>query len=511
MIQNIYHLLVENWSFFSGLLWEHVVIALLSSIIAIILGLVAGILLNEYRRAVNPTMMVINFLYTIPSISMLGFLIPFSGIGNATAVIALVIYALLPMVRNTYTGLSSIDKEMIEAATSLGLSRAQRLRYIELPLAFPVIMVGIRNMLVMTIALTGVASFIGAGGLGVAIYRGITTNNTTMTVAGSLLIAFLALIMDAVLGFFEKIILYRGHCKRTFKRIGIIASIVIISGIGVFMWPSQQSEVIHVATKPMTEQLILGDMLKLLIEQDTDLTVEVTAGVGGGTSNIQPAMESGQFDIYPEYTGTGWNAVLKRDTQYSENLFDELQRAYEDTYQFKWVGMYGFNNTYGLAVRKDIANKYNLKTYSDLARVSSQLILGGEYDFFGRQDGYSGLQRVYGMDFKDTKDMDIGLKYQAIESGHVDAMPIFTTDGQLSHASIVVLEDDKHLYPSYVCGNVVRIDVLKMHPELESVLLKLTNTITDQDMSYMNYEVESEGQKPHDVAERYLRIKGLLY
>ena len=198
-------------------------------------------------------------------------------------------------------------------------------------------------------------------------------------------------------------------------------------------------------------------------------------------------------------------------SQYSENLFDELQRAYEDIYQFKWVGMYGFNNTYGLAVRKDIANKYNLKTYSDLARVSSQLILGGEYDFFGRQDGYSGLQRVYGMDFKDTKDMDIGLKYQAIESGHVDAMPIFTTDGQLSHASIVVLEDDKHLYPSYVCGNVVRIDVLKKHPELESVLLKLTNTITDQDMSYMNYEVESEGQKPHDVAERYLRIKGLLY
>ena len=469
MIQNIYHLLVENWSFFSGLLWEHIGIALLSSIIAIILGLVAGILLNEYRRAVNPTMMVINFLYTIPSISMLGFLIPFSGIGNATAVIALVIYALLPMVRNTYTGLSSIDKEMIEAATSLGLSHVQRLRYIELPLAFPVIMVGIRNMLVMTIALTGVASFIGAGGLGVAIYRGITTNNTTMTVAGSLLIAFLALIMDGVLGFFEKIILYRGHCKRTFKRIGIVASIVIISGIGVFMWPSQQSDVIHVATKPMTEQLILGDMLKLLIEQDTDLTVEVTAGVGGGTSNIQPAMESGQFD------------------------------------------MYGFNNTYGLAVRKDIANKYNLKTYSDLARVSSQLILGGEYDFFGRQDGYSGLQRVYGMDFKDTKDMDIGLKYQAIESGHVDAMPIFTTDGQLSHASIVVLKDDKHLYPSYVCGNVVRIDVLKKHPELESVLLKLTNTITDQDMSYMNYEVESEGQKPHDVAERYLRIKGLLY
>ena len=206
MIQNIYHLLVENWSFFSGLLWEHIGIALLSSIIAIILGLVAGILLNEYRRAVNPTMLVINFLYTIPSISMLGFLIPFSGIGNTTAIIALTIYALLPMIRNTYAGIDNIDKSIIESARGMGSTEFQILYKIKIPLATTVILAGFKNMVVMTIALAGIASFIGAGGLGIAVYRGITTNNQTMTIAGSLLIALLALLCDLIIGGIEKII-----------------------------------------------------------------------------------------------------------------------------------------------------------------------------------------------------------------------------------------------------------------------------------------------------------------
>ena len=206
MIQNIYHLLVENWSFFSGLLWEHIGIALLSSVIAIILGVVSGILLNEYRRAVNPTMMVINFLYTIPSISMLGFLIPFSGIGNTTAIIALTIYALLPMIRNTYAGIDNIDKSIIESARGMGSTEFQILYKIKIPLATTVILAGFKNMVVMTIALAGIASFIGAGGLGVAVYRGITTNNQTMTIAGSLLIALLALLCDLIIGGIEKII-----------------------------------------------------------------------------------------------------------------------------------------------------------------------------------------------------------------------------------------------------------------------------------------------------------------
>ncbi|EPZ55605.1 binding--dependent transport system inner membrane component family protein [[Clostridium] sordellii ATCC 9714] len=161
-------------------------------------------IISEYDKSSSFVLGLVNFIYTIPSISLLGILIPFSGIGNTTAIIALTIYGLLPMVRSTYTGIKSINPIIIEAAEGMGSTRFQILYKIKLPLAIPVIMSGLRNMVVMTIALTGIASFIGAGGLGVAIYRGITTNNEAMTIAGSILIALLALGLDTILGFVEK-------------------------------------------------------------------------------------------------------------------------------------------------------------------------------------------------------------------------------------------------------------------------------------------------------------------
>ena len=192
MLQTMWTLFTGRMGFFLGLLGEHLKISLIAIAIAILLGGAVGILISEFQRSAKPTLSVINFLYTIPSISMLGFLIPFSGIGNATAVIALTVYALLPMVRNTHTGIANVDPAILEAAEGMGSTRLQILWKVKLPLAMPVIMSGIRSMATMTIALAGIASFIGAGGLGVAIYRGITTNNAAMTIVGSLLIALLA-------------------------------------------------------------------------------------------------------------------------------------------------------------------------------------------------------------------------------------------------------------------------------------------------------------------------------
>lgn len=200
----MFNILVERKDFFFNLLAEHIFISLIAILIAIVIGGISGILISEYERVAKPTLAVIGVLYTIPSISMLGFLIPFSGIGNATAIIALTIYALLPMVRSTYTGIKNVDDRIIEAARGMGSTDFQILYKIKLPLAFPVIMSGIRNMVTMTVALSGIASFIGAGGLGVAIYRGITTNNIDMTMAGSFLIALLALSLDFLLGIVER-------------------------------------------------------------------------------------------------------------------------------------------------------------------------------------------------------------------------------------------------------------------------------------------------------------------
>ena len=260
----------------------------------------------------------------------------------------------------------------------------------------------------------------------------------------------------------------------------------------------------------MTEGYILGQMLTELIEQDTDLKVNITNGVGGGTSNIHPAIVKGEFDMYPEYTGTSWEAVLKKDGSYDESKLDELQKEYKEKYNLEYVNLYGFNNTYGLAVNKDIAEKYNLKTYSDLAKVSNELIFGAEYDFFEREDGYKELQKVYNMNFGKQIDMDIGLKYQAMKDKKIDVMVIFTTDGQLAISDVIVLEDDKKMYPSYRAGTVVRSEILSEYPELKPVLEKLNNILDDKTMADLNYQVESEGKKPEDVAREYLQEKGLL-
>ena len=510
MINQLIKLLTEDFKFFLNLTIEHILISLLAISIASVLGIILGIIISEYRKFSGLILGTVNILYTIPSIALLGFFITITGVGNTTALIALIIYALLPIIRSTYTGIVNINPLIIEASEGMGSTKLQQLFKVKLPLALPVLMSGIRNMVTMTIALAGIASFVGAGGLGVAIYRGITTNNSAMTFLGSLLIAILALVFDFILGLIEKRLTNHKRVKYKINPKLIILGLFIVIFGAYFSLNSKKDKTINIATKPMTEGYILGQMLTELIEQDTDLKVNITNGVGGGTSNIHPAIVKGEFDLYPEYTGTSWEAVLKKEASYDESKFDELQKEYKEKYNLEYVNLYGFNNTYGLAVNKDIAEKYNLKTYSDLAKVSNNLIFGAEYDFFEREDGYKELQKVYNMNFKKKIDMDIGLKYQAMKDKKIDVMVIFTTDGQLAISDVVVLEDDKKMYPSYRAGTVIRSEILSEYPELKPVLEKLNNILDDKTMADLNYQVESEGKKPEDVAREYLQEKGLL-
>ncbi len=269
---------------------------------------------------------------------------------------------------------------------------------------------------------------------------------------------------------------------------------------------------IKIATKPMTEQFILGEMLKLVIEDTTDYSVELTKGIGGGTNNIMPAMESGDFDLYPEYTSSGYIMVLKHDSDgiSDEDMWKQLQKEYKDKYDMSWIGQYGFNNTYALIVREEAAKKYNLTKTSQLANVSNELVFGGNSDYIERKDGFHLLCDTYGLKFKDVKDIDIGLKYEALKKGDIDVSNGFTTDAQLSNDNVRVLEDDKHLQVNYFCSNVVRNDTLKSHPGLEEAIMKLDNSITDKEMASLNYKVEVEGKEDAEVAKDYLTEKGII-
>ena len=508
-MERLINLFMENISFFGGLIRDHILISFSAIIIATVLGISIGVYISGHKKLASFIMGGVNILYTVPAIALLGFLIAFTGVGNTTAIIALIIYALLPVVRSTYTGINSIDPLIIEAGVGMGSTPSQVLFKIKLPLALPIIMSGIRNMVTMTIALAGIASFIGAGGLGVAIYRGITTNNPTMTMAGSILIALLALITDWILGHVEKRITAHKKMRKS-AGIKIVSTlIVVLLGFGIFHSYSNKNYV-HIATKPTTEGYILGDMIGELIKDNSNIKVKITQGVGGGTSNIHPGMVKGDFDIYPEYTGTVWQIVLKEDSPYNEDKFPILEKAYKEKFGLVWANLFGFNDTYGIAVRNEIAKKYNLKKISDLKSIASQLVFGAEYDFYEREDGFTALSDKYGLHFKKELDMDNGLKYQAIRDGKIDVMTVFTTDGQLATSDITVLEDDRHLYPSYLAGTVVREKTLEKYPKLKEILAKLNNILDDKEMARLNSLVESKGLKPEDVARDYLIEKHLI-
>ncbi len=273
----------------------------------------------------------------------------------------------------------------------------------------------------------------------------------------------------------------------------------------------KKEDTIRIATKPMTEQFILAEMLSALIEENTPYEVKITKGMGGGSSNIHPALLKGDFDLYPEYTGTGWIVILKRDSfPDTDKLYAELTQEYHDKFGLKWVAPYGFNNAYSLAVSRENAEKYHLDKFSDLAKYPDTFVLGAEYDFFEIPMGYKDLCECYNLKFRKTLDMDIGLKYEAIKSGKIDVVNIFTTDGQLSESGLKVLEDDKHFFPTYYCATLVREDVLEAHPGLEEALQKMGGILSDSEMASLNYQVDIKGRSEREVAHEFLRKKGLL-
>lgn len=491
MISDMFSLLAVRSSWFGELLAQHIAISFLSIALAGIIGLSLGIAIAAWRRGARPVLALVNFVYTIPSIALFGFLIPVTGVGNVTAVVALTVYALLPMVRNTYTGIVNIDPRVIEAARGMGATERQLLYRVELPLAAPVIMSGIRNMATMTIALAGIASFIGAGGLGVAIYRGITTNNLAMTLAGSVLIAVLAIVVDALLGLVEK------RLRRPFAAVEKARGprrqrAGGAQGRGTHETPSRRvrswsrrgvvvvgAVAVVVAFAAGATALVRGGSLRPEGERlpggnagDGPNSGALSKGDGlgrhhpGGHQAYDRAVRPGRDVEDPRRArhrpGRGTHARRGRGRGEHPAGLDEgrlrpvprihrhrLERGVETRRHLQriafrraalpvrrrpgltWLGMYGFNNTYGLAVSSDVAERFNLSTYSDLAQVADQLKLGAEPDFFDRQDGYLGLSQAYDMSFGTTMDMDIGLKYQALFGGQVDAIVVFTTDGQL--------------------------------------------------------------------------------
>jgi len=484
---------------------EHIELSFIALFFAVLIGLPLSIYLTRHRKIAEPIINVAAVLQTIPSLALLGLMIPLFGIGQFPAIVALVAYALLPIMRNTYTGIAEVDPSLIEAADGLGMSRFKRLTKIELPLALSVIMAGIRTAMVLIVGTTTLAALIGAGGLGDLILLGIDRNNGQLILLGAIPAAILALIFDFGL---------RGIGKLSYKKSLIAFIVIILIALAIVLAPlfnKSSDDTLVIGGKLGAEPEILINMYQILIEDETDLKVELEPGLGK-TSFVFNALQSGDIDIYPEFTGTAINEFLKEEVESKkdEEVYEQARSGMLEEFGLVYLPPMAYNNTYTLAVKESLAEEEGLEDISDLDKVKDDLTAGFTLEFSDREDGYLGIQSLYGIEFGNVVTMEPKLRYTAIENGDIDVLDAYSTDSELESYELAVLNDDESLFPPYEGAPLLREETLEEHPELEDILNQLAGKVTDDEMREMNYLVNVEEESPKDVAVEYLKNIDLI-
>ncbi|MFD1171807.1 ABC transporter permease/substrate-binding protein [Oceanobacillus picturae] len=488
-------------------IWEHLQISLLSLVIAIIIAVPLGLILTRYPRVAEPIIGISAVMQTIPSLAVLAFLIPFLGIGKVPAIIALTAYGLLPILRNSYTGIIGVDPALKEAAIGMGMNSFKRLSKVELPIAMPVIMAGIRTSMVLIVGTTTIAALIGAGGLGELILLGIDRGaDINLILLGAIPAALLAIILDLILRGFERISKRAGF--KSFVAMLLIAVLVVTAP---FIFNSSQRADIIIGGKLGSEPAILANMYKLLIEEDTDLNVELETGLGK-TSFVFSALDKGSIDIYPEFTGTAIVTLMEEEAESNDakEVYEQAKIGMDERYDMALLQSMAFNNTYAVATTEEFADQYNLETIGDLQAVENEVTAGFTLEFNDRYDGYVGMQDVYGLDISNIRTMEPGIRQDALANGEVDIIDAYATDSYMVELNLVTLEDPENLFPPYQGAPLLRNETMKEYPELKDILNQLGGKITDEQMRQMNYEVDYEDRSPREVAEEFLQDEGLL-
>jgi len=415
----------------------------------------------------------------------------------------------LPIFQNTYIGLSEIDPSIEEAAAAFGMSRMRRLIKVELPIALPVIISGIRTALVLIIGTATLAALIGAGGLGSFILLGIDRNAPELTLIGAIGSALLAIV-------FSTLIRYLQHLKPRYTLITLAAIILLIGGVSISQSGFFAPKTITIAGKLGSEPDILINMYKELIEQeDPDAQVELEPNFGK-TSFLFSALDNSQVDIYPEFTGTVLESLVEVPEELaSQNLdsdetYTEAVNLLKDQFEMTLLQPMAYQNTYALAVKKEFAEENGLTTISDLKKIENQIKAGFTLEFIDRTDGYAGIQELYGLDFPSVQSMEPALRYQAINNGDINLLDAYSTDSELRQYGLVILEDDQELFPPYQGAPLMKEAFAEEHPEVVRALEKLAGKITEEQMSEMNYQVNVEGKNPAEVARTFLIDEGLI-
>lgn len=512
---NFFEFLQQNWSELFALTREHLLLVFVSTFFAVAIGIPVGVLLTRRKSLQTPILGIANIFQTVPSLALFGILIPLpfiGGIGAKTAIIALALYSLLPVIRNTVTGISNVDSKVREAAQAMGLTDWQILKMVELPLAAPVILTGIRVAVVIAVGVATIAAAVGAGGLGTYIFRGLRQNDNNLLLAGAISSALLALSADFLLGQIEKSFNFTNRVsksRRNFVLIGAAALILAIFGLSFWqnfnVQSSNKENKIRVGSKDFTESVILAEILAQMLEK-RGVSVERKYELGGNLAH--EALLSDQVDVYPEYTGTAYTAILKHAPITDANeVYSQTRNEYAENFKLNVSPPLGFSNDFAILIRGETARKLNLKTISDAVPISKTWQAGFGQDFMSRADGYEGFSKAYNFQFaKQPREMDLSLTYRALQSGQLDVIAGNSTDGLITALDLFQLADDRKYFPPYQAVFIARQDKSDL---LKEFFEQLKNSISTDEMRRLNYEVDGNKRAPKETVAEWISRKKL--
>ena len=481
------------------LLAAHVQISVSALVLAMIICLPLAIWAARSPKVAAVALTVASLIQTIPGLALLALFYPLllgvsalvgggiSAFGFLPALLALTLYALLPILRNAVTGLSGVDPGVKQAADGLGMTSGQKLYYVEAPLAAPTIMAGIRTAAVWTIGAATLSTTVGQPSLGDLIFAGLQTQNWTLVLAGCLFSAALAISVDLLLGLIE-----RGIRER--RRILIWAGTAMIAaGLLIATLPLMiaRDNIVVIGAKGFSEQYILARLIGSRLE-GAGYTVRYRDGLGSAV--VYQALSEGDIDVYVEYSGTIWtNQMQRSDSPPKSAMLDTIAQWTSASHGVKMLGALGFENTYAFAVRSDDARTKSLKTLDDLARVSSDFNFGTDVEFLERPE-WQMVRDAYPIRFKNARSFSPTFMYPALASGEVDVISAFSSDGRIAANGFVVLDDTKGAVPSYEA-------IMLLAPKRASddkfiaTLNPLIDAITVENMREANYTVDREDDK----------------
>lgn len=505
-----------------SMIWDHLSLVLSALVLAIAAGIPLGLGAYLSPRFGKIILWVVDLIQTIPALALLGIIMVVMDPGSPTAMIGLALYSLLPIVRNCCLGLQQVPEYLKEAGKGMGMSRVYRLVHVELPLAFPMLVTGIRIAAVNAIGTAVFASFVGGGGLGGLFYTAIRQRNMSLILGGTAVLMLMALALDAGLGYVERRISSHNRKKLPVPVKAVGGGALALAGVALvasMLLPTDTSGQLTLYDGDYSEVKLMHSMVEQLVEDKTDLEVVILDQMTQVNNHNELKGENPSCDLMFSYDGTILTTFMGMDTTdipEGETLYDFVNETVSQREGLHMLGKVGLNNTYAIGVTQNVVDTYGVSKISDLIPIAGELNFGAEHEFFTEEGSmkYQPFVDYYGLNFKSAKPVDVVLKYNAVEEGAFDAMVVYATDGLNKRANLTILEDDLHFFPEYYGALLVRNDLFEdfydTAPNLEQVLELLTGQVSSEDMVELTYAVDVEGRAVSDVAHEFLVEKGLL-